>query len=159
MHFITVKKSDNVIIDYRVDASKPACWNVETLCAAVANDQGFLTAEIETFSFDSAPQSELGNFNGPLTPYQHCLETMTGIVKNNPAYIPSPVVRYWRIGDIRSHLNLTERVKWDNDKTDTIKTAKIELAPGLLEPEATEVLQLLVDAGDISAASLQKILA
>jgi len=74
-----------------------------------------------------------------------------------PVFTPQP--RRWDVSSIRPHLSLAERVKWDNDKTDTIKTAKIELAPGLLKAEATEVLQLMVDAGDISAASMQKILA
>lgn len=89
-------------------------------------------------------------------------ELIDGVWTNPPAPIPvpeEPPARRWFASSIRPHLSLAERVKWDNDKTDTIKTAKIELAPGLLEPEATEVLQLLVDAGDISAASMQKILA
>ena len=86
-------------------------------------------------------------------------ELVDGIWTNPPPQIFEPPPRRWSASSIRPHLSLAERVKWDNDKTDTIKTAKIELAPGLLEPEATEVLQLLVDAGDISAASMQKILA
>ena len=86
-------------------------------------------------------------------------ELIDGVWTNPAPVVLPPEPRRWDVSSVRPHLSLAERVKWDNDKTDTIKTAKIELAPGLLELEATEVLQLLVDAGDISAASMQKILA
>lgn len=86
-------------------------------------------------------------------------ELIDGVWTNPAPPVFTPPPRSWNVSSVRPHLSLAERVKWDNDKTDTIKTAKIELVPGLLEPEATEVLQLLVDAGDISAASMQKILA
>lgn len=86
-------------------------------------------------------------------------ELIDGVWTNPTPPVFTPPPRSWDVSSVRPHLSLSERVKWDSDKTDTIKTAKIELAPGLLEPEATEVLQLLVDAGDISAASMQKILA
>lgn len=159
MHFITITKTDSVIVDYRVDSSVPACWTVETLCAAVASDRGLSVADLETVSFDDQPQGEPGNFNAPLTPYQHCLDTMTGMVRNNPAYVPPPVIRYWRLGDIRPALTLVERVKWDNDKSDSIKTAKLEFAEQQERPHTVEVLQFLVDSGDISAATMQRILA
>jgi len=74
--------------------------------------------------------------------------------------LPKPVdVRMWRIDEIRPYLTLSERVKWDNNSTDAIKTAKLELLRGLNEAKTTEVLQLLVDAGDITQASMDKILA
>ena len=69
-----------------------------------------------------------------------------------------PDIRYFNDADVRKKLTLAERVKWDNNSTDTIKTAKIEFALPKVETEATEVLQLLVDAGDISQASMDKIL-
>lgn len=81
-----------------------------------------------------------------------------GLVK--PVYVPPvPPPRTWGISNIRAGLTLGERVKWDNDKTDTIKTVKIEFAQPLLLAQATEMLQFLVDSGDISAASMQRILA
>lgn len=81
-----------------------------------------------------------------------------GVWQNPPpqTFIPD---RQWLIESVRPHLTLGERVKWDNDKTDTIKTAKLELSYSRNQADTTEVLQLLVDAGDISAASMQKILA
>lgn len=81
---------------------------------------------------------------------------VNGIWTNKPDPIPK---RYWTVFDVRFGLTLTERVKWDNDKTDTIKTAKTEFLSQRDQAETTEVLQLMVDAGDISAASMQKILA
>ena len=81
-----------------------------------------------------------------------------GVWQNPPPQTFTPE-RQWSIESVRPHLTLGERVKWDNDKTDTIKTAKLELSYPRNEADTTEVLQLLVDAGDISAASMQKILA
>lgn len=72
---------------------------------------------------------------------------------------PTAGVREWGIEEIRPYLTLSERVKWDNNSTDAIKTVKLELANGLNEAKTTEVLQLLVDSGDISQASMTKILA
>lgn len=81
------------------------------------------------------------------------------LVKPAPPPVPAPAPRTWNISDIRPKLTLGERVKWDNDKTDTIKTVKIEFSQPLQLAQATEMLQFLVDSGDISAASMQKILA
>jgi hypothetical protein len=74
---------------------------------------------------------------------------------------PAPVIapRTWTVSDVRPNLTLAERVKWDGDKTDFIKTAKIELAQPKNLADTTEVLETLVDAGDISQASMNKILA
>ena len=77
----------------------------------------------------------------------------------NMNFMPTAGVREWGLDEIRPYLALSERVKWDNNSTDAIKTAKIELANGLNEAKTTEVLQLLVDAGDITQASMDKILA
>jgi len=81
------------------------------------------------------------------------------VVKPQPAPPAPAPERTWTIIDVRKNLTLRERVKWDNDKTDTIKTAKIELSLPRLIDDITEVLQMLVDAEDISAASMSKILA
>lgn len=70
-----------------------------------------------------------------------------------------PPPRTWSSDDIRSNLTLTERVKWDNDQSDFIKTVKIELASPKELAATTEILQMLVDAGDISQTSMAKILA
>ena len=72
---------------------------------------------------------------------------------------PTASVREWGLEEIRPYLTLSERVKWDNNSTDAIKTAKLELLRGLNGAKTTEVLQLLVDAGDITQASMDKILA
>lgn len=79
-----------------------------------------------------------------------------GVWINPPEIVP---VRRWVASEVRAGLSLAERVKWDADKTDTIKTAKLEFAYPRNQADTTEVLQLLVDAGDISAASMAKILA
>ena len=159
MHFITITKLNSVIVDYRVDNSVPEYWTTEALCAAVAADRGLSADLLETVSYNTQPQGEPGNFTGMITPNMHCLDTMTGLVRDNPAYIHPPFVRFWRLGDIRSALTLSERVEWDNDKTDTIKTAKFEFAQPQERPHTVEVLQFLVDSGDVSAASMQRILA
>ena len=75
------------------------------------------------------------------------------------ATVPTYNVRLVTNDSVRTGLTLSERVKWDNDSTDTIKTAKIEFALPKMGAKATEILQLLVDSGDISQASMNKILA
>lgn len=71
---------------------------------------------------------------------------------------PSVVPRTWMTIDIRSKLSLTERVKWDNNKTETIVTAKVEFETPRTQAETEEILQMLVDAGDISANSVARIM-
>lgn len=80
------------------------------------------------------------------------------LVKPEPAPAPEPAPRTWTVADVRQALTLAERVKWDNDESATIKTAKIEMATPQEIEHTTEVLQLLVDAGDISQASMDKVL-
>ena len=58
------------------------------------------------------------------------------------------------IQDLREVMTLAERVKWDNDLSPTIKTAKIEFAFGKSTADAKPVLQMLVDAGDINQATV-----
>ena len=72
---------------------------------------------------------------------------------------PEPPARTWFTNDIRKNLSLVERVKWDADSSDFIKTAKIEFGQSPQIDHTTEVLQMLVDAGDITQASMAKILA
>lgn len=74
-----------------------------------------------------------------------------------PAPQPQPVM--WTLEDIRKGLTLTERVKWDNDKSDEIKTAKVELAGSNYKAKVQEVLDMLVASGDVSQASATTILA
>lgn len=80
------------------------------------------------------------------------------LVKPVPPPPPPPPPRTWSVSDVRPKLTLSERVKWDNDKTDTIKTAKIEFESPRLQADTEEILQMLVDAGDISQASINKVL-
>lgn len=58
------------------------------------------------------------------------------------------------VAELREAMSLAERVKWDNDMSPTIKTAKIELAFSKLVSEVRPVLQMLVDAGDIGQATV-----
>ena len=62
------------------------------------------------------------------------------------------------LDDIRNALTLAEKIKWDNNKTDEITTVKVEFAQPLLVADATPWLQLLVDSGSISQASIDKVL-
>lgn len=80
------------------------------------------------------------------------------LVKPVPPTPPPPPPRTWSVRDVRPNLTLSERVKWDNDKTDTIKTAKVEFESPRLQADTEEILQMLVDAGDISQASMTKVL-
>jgi hypothetical protein len=83
----------------------------------------------------------------------------------NPAPVtiemePMPVLpKLWTASDIRSAMSLLERVKWDNDKSGMIVTAKLEM----LNPQTAEmiapVLQMLVDSGDITQETMNKVLA
>ena len=67
--------------------------------------------------------------------------------------------KLWTASDIRSAMTLLERVKWDNNQSGTIVTAKIEsTTPQTLEMIGP-VLQMLVDSGDITQATMDKVLA
>lgn len=74
-----------------------------------------------------------------------------------PAIQPMPVL--WTVEDIRFGLTLVERVKWDNDASMEIKTAKIELSTPRFKAHTKEVLDMLVASGDISQGSADVILA
>jgi hypothetical protein len=72
---------------------------------------------------------------------------------------PTPEPVKWIADDIRKGLTLAERVKWDNDKSDEIKTAKVELTGSNFKAKVQEVLDMLVASGDVSQASATVILA
>jgi len=72
---------------------------------------------------------------------------------------PTPEPIKWTAEDVRKGLTLSERVKWDNDKSDEIKTAKVELAGSNFKSKVQEVLDMLVSSGDVSQASATAILA
>lgn len=80
------------------------------------------------------------------------------LVKPEPPPPAPPAPRTWTATDVRAGLALSERVKWDNDDTPAIKTAKIEMETPQTVEHVTEVLQMLVDEGTISQASMDKIL-
>jgi hypothetical protein len=75
--------------------------------------------------------------------------------------IPEPTATpvSWTADDIRKGLTLAERVKWDNDKSDEIKTAKVELSGINYRAKVQEILNMLVASGDVSQASADAILA
>lgn len=62
------------------------------------------------------------------------------------------------LDQIRNNLTFSEKVKWDNNKTDEITTAKIEFAQSLPIDAATEILQFLVNNETISQDSMNKII-
>lgn len=67
--------------------------------------------------------------------------------------------RLWTASDIRSAMSLLERVKWDNDESNIIKTAKLETATAQTLEMIGPVLQMLVDSGAITQATMDKVLA
>lgn len=72
---------------------------------------------------------------------------------------PAPQVATVDVFRVRENLTLAEKVKWDNSTTPSIVTAKVEFQSPKEVVEATEVLNFLVSEGDISQASVDKILA
>jgi len=64
----------------------------------------------------------------------------------------------WTADNIRSGLTLSEKVKWDNNSTPEVITAKLEMATPQLLAETTAVLQMLVTDNVISQASMTSIL-
>lgn len=70
---------------------------------------------------------------------------------------PTPPARQWTAEDFRNGMTLAEKTKWDNDSAPEIKTVKAELPKELAG--ATELLDFLVGASVISAATKTKILA
>lgn len=71
----------------------------------------------------------------------------------------TPPPRLWVANDIRSAMTLLERVKWDNDQSGMIVTAKLETASYQTLETIAPVLQMLVDSGDITQETMNKVLA
>jgi len=78
------------------------------------------------------------------------------LVKPVPAPPPVPAPRQWTATDFRAGMTLAEKAKWDSDNAPEIVTVKIELPQELAG--ATELLDFLVTATIISAATKSKIL-
>ena len=73
-----------------------------------------------------------------------------------PAPPPAPAPRSWTSSNFRTGMTLAEKAKWDSDNAPEIVTVKIELPQELAG--ATELLDFLVTATIISAATKSKIL-
>ena len=85
-------------------------------------------------------------------------EYVNGIFISPAPVIPAALPKRISLDDIRNALTLAEKIKWDNNKTDEITTVKVEFAQPLLVSDAEPWLQLLVDSGSISQASINKVL-
>lgn len=85
-------------------------------------------------------------------------EYVNGIFISPAPVIPAALPKRISLDDIRNALTLAEKIKWDNNKTDEITTVKVEFAQPLLVSDATPWLQLLVESGSISQASIDKVL-
>ena len=81
------------------------------------------------------------------------------LVKPEPPAPPAPAPRTWDAASVRQHLTLNEKVRWDNDTSPEVITAKQELSSPRGVDDTTEILNLLVGAGIISQASADKVLA
>lgn len=81
------------------------------------------------------------------------------LVKPEPPPPPAPAPRTWSAENFRAAMTLTEKVKWDNDSAPEIVTVKAELATPQQQEAVNELLQLLVSAGVIAQASMDKVLA
>jgi hypothetical protein len=158
MYFITFLKATGEVVDYRHDTSVPAYWTEATLKSAVSKDREVAENDIETLSFDVLPDGD-SSFFGPLTLKQHVYDVATGKLKNNPSYVAPPVERRWTVNEVTPHLTLGEKAKFINNLTPTVVTAKEELKMPRNLADTTEILQFLVDSGDISVDSMRKILA
>ena len=85
-------------------------------------------------------------------------EYVNGIFISPAPVVPAALPKRISLDEIRNALTLAEKIKWDNNKTDEITTVKVEFAQPLLVSDATPWLQLLVDSGSISQASIDKVL-
>ena len=83
---------------------------------------------------------------------------VNGIFISPAPVVPVALPKRISLDDIRNALTLAEKIKWDNNKTDEITTVKVEFAQPLLVADAEPWLQLLVDSGSISQASIDKVL-
>ena len=78
------------------------------------------------------------------------------LVKPVPTPPAPPAPRQWTATDFRTGMTLAEKAKWDSDSAPEIVTVKLELPKELAG--ATELLDFLVGATIISAATKTKIL-
>ena len=81
------------------------------------------------------------------------------LIKPEPPAPPAPPPRTWDAADVRQHLSLTEKVRWDNNVAPEIVTAKQEFATKRNLEDTTEILEMLVLSGSISQASADKVVA
>lgn len=159
MHFITTLKSSGEIIDYRIDNSAPAYWTVEKLKSSVSADRNISEDSLETFAFTSLPAIADGASIDALTPSMHSYDVATGTLKNNPSYVAPATERKFGLTDVVAQLTLAEKTKFINKSTPTVVTAISEFGMPRNQADTTEILQFLVNAGDITQASMDKILA
>jgi hypothetical protein len=81
------------------------------------------------------------------------------LVKPEPPPPAPPAQRIWTEAEFRAGMTLAEKVKWDNDAAPEIVTIKQELSSPQERVVTTALLELLVDAGVISQATMDKVLA
>jgi hypothetical protein len=84
-------------------------------------------------------------------------EYLNGVFIPPAPVVPETLPKRLSLDDIRNTLTLAEKIKWDNNKTDEITTVKVEFSMPLLVADAQPWLQLLVDSGSISQASIDKL--
>ena len=83
-----------------------------------------------------------------------------GVLTKPPAPEPEPPApRTWVAADFHAQMTLSEKVKWDNNQSPEIVTAKKEMITPQQEAYTTEILDMLVASGDISVSTKNKILA
>jgi hypothetical protein len=80
------------------------------------------------------------------------------LVKPEPAPPAPPPPTTWTAEDVRVGLSLAEKVKWDNETSPEVKTAKLEITGAVPEVKIKEVLDFLVASNVISQASADKVI-
>lgn len=122
---------------------------------APGNPYDWYTAEVAAY-YDTEVPDDAENGDGWVDGH---------LVKPQPVPPPPPPEptppppRTWTDKDFHAAMTLSEKVKWDNNQSPQIVTAKKEMATPQEEPYTTEILDMLVGSGDISVATKQKILA
>ena len=146
--FLIKEKSTGIIMESRKHYSTDP-FTVEDYFKSWPIPAGRTADEFEAVEFEFVEHPQAGA-------QLHDSETNTIIP--NPNYVkPVEVVEY-TLRDVRNNLTLSEKVKWDNDTSNEIKTVKIEIGMGLKLEDMTTVLDFLVQSGDISQASMNKII-
>ena len=80
------------------------------------------------------------------------------LVKPEPPPPAPPPPPTWTAEDVRTGLSLAEKVKWDNETSPEVKTAKLEITGAVPEVKIKEVLDFLVASNVISQASADKVI-